>query len=225
MNLTQYFIYGNMASGICLAGWISMKRGNTQAKIPAVDRRKIAIWLLTYTGFSTITLWRWTNTTPLPAGSTNLLQACLELGLLACWIIWMIPASSLVLRSLGLSLVTLPYLLGWTIETEAIRQALQFQWISLCLVIGSFRFYWPQVTTTPVIQVCNLLSNDFYFGTFLLGMILQSLSNTLIFFTIPSLLASFCTWIIIAGCFSFSIVPFALAKATLCYPKPHSNFS
>ena len=209
---------------MALASWIGLRRWEFTAWVPAIHRSRIIGWLILYTGFGSLTLWRWTQPfTELPM-VIRILQAVLELLILVRWLGWMIPTSSPFLRGMIIGLGILPYLLGWLIEPDAMRSALQFQWMQVCFIVGTLRFCRSQNATRSVMQIRHLLSNDWYFGAFLLGISIQSLCNTLIIFAIPSLLASLCTWIIIAGCFSFSLVPIALAKATLCYPKPHSNF-
>ena len=224
MNLAHCFIYVNLIGGIGLAGWIGLRQRGAVAVIPAVLRKQTALFLFLYSCFGACMAWYWIQGFSTHPGWMEIIRTTIDLGLVIVWMGWMLPASSLYLRGLHVLAGILPYLFGWFVQADGLRHALQFQWMQICLVIGCLRFNGSQIATDRVVQVRDLLSIDWCFGAFLLGITLQSLCNTLIFFAISSPLASLCTWIIIGACFSFSFVPIALAKATLCYPKPHSKF-
>ncbi len=215
----------NLILGLSVAAWLGTRQTGCDTTERKHNQVSWAIYLLLATGSGLLIQWQWIAGGDNWSTWTGILGGLLALSQVFCWIGWIIPPSEKRFNGILMSVLVGAYLLIPAFAPDVFSRTFQFQVIQLALAATTLRFCWLQISTPNVTDSSNLMSNNFYLGAILLGIILQSFCNTLIFFTIHSPLASFCTWIITVGCFSFSIMPIALAKATLCYPKPHSTSS
>lgn len=94
---------------------------------------------------------------------------------------------------------------------------------NLMMVTSSLLFSWSRFSTGYVAKPSNLVSEGWFLAGIQVGIAGQSIANVLIYFLLDTPMASLCTWIINAGCFTFLLMHIALTKATLCYPNPPSE--